>query len=190
MKRSIFLIFIVVLTFPVMSFAQEFYRWVDEKGTIHFTDDPTLIPERYRSQAQPKNPPKEPTASPAAPATGARKPVKPRERVSEAPGKKDMLGRGEEWWRAKVKEWTDKLAEAQKGYKAGQAALEGKSKELDDSKLKPDSFKRKLKGEKKSLEEKVEELEKQVKEARNMLDKVLPKEAQDYGADPDWLKPN
>jgi len=26
----------------------EIYKWVDEKGTVHFTEDPTTIPEKYR----------------------------------------------------------------------------------------------------------------------------------------------
>lgn len=33
------------------SFAQ-IYKWVDEKGTIHLTDDPKTIPEKYRDQVQ------------------------------------------------------------------------------------------------------------------------------------------
>jgi len=28
----------------------EIYRWVDEKGTVHFTEDPSTIPEKYRNQ--------------------------------------------------------------------------------------------------------------------------------------------
>ncbi len=67
--------------------------------------------------------------------------------------------------------------------------LEDKEKELQESKFKPESLKRRLKAEIESLEEKAKEYEKQVGEAKNMLDKVLPKEAQDYGAPPEWLKP-
>ena len=195
MKRSILLIFTLLLILPVMSFGQEFYRWVDEKGTIHFTDDPTLIPERYRSQAQPKKPLEESPTSPAAPvapaspAGKAPKPVKPQEQASEPPKTKDMLGRGEQWWRAKVKEWSDKLAVAQKGYEGVQTALKEKSKELDDSLFKPDSLKRKLRAEKKVLEDRVKDQEIKIQEAKNMLEKALPKEARDYGADPIWLKP-
>ena len=29
----------------------ETYKWVDEKGTVHFTDDPATIPEKYRDKA-------------------------------------------------------------------------------------------------------------------------------------------
>lgn len=32
--------------------AQEIFRWVDEKGTIHFADNLQSVPERYRNQTQ------------------------------------------------------------------------------------------------------------------------------------------
>jgi hypothetical protein len=32
--------------------AQEFYKWVDENGTVHFTDSPDGIPEKYRNQLE------------------------------------------------------------------------------------------------------------------------------------------
>lgn len=28
----------------------EIYKWVDEKGTVHFTEDPSTIPEKYRDK--------------------------------------------------------------------------------------------------------------------------------------------
>jgi len=30
----------------------EIYKWVDDKGTIHFTEDPSKIPEEYREKTQ------------------------------------------------------------------------------------------------------------------------------------------
>jgi hypothetical protein len=30
----------------------EIYKWVDEKGTIHFTEDPSTIPEKYRDKVK------------------------------------------------------------------------------------------------------------------------------------------
>jgi len=30
----------------------EAFRWGDEKGGAHFTEDPETIPEKYRDQAQ------------------------------------------------------------------------------------------------------------------------------------------
>jgi hypothetical protein len=34
------------------SFSGEIHRWVDEKGTIHFTDDESKIPRQYSDQAE------------------------------------------------------------------------------------------------------------------------------------------
>src|SRR3989304_1849187 len=41
----------------------EMYRWVDEKGTVHFVDDLSRIPEKYRPDAEPRTHPKETPAS-------------------------------------------------------------------------------------------------------------------------------
>jgi clan AA aspartic protease (TIGR02281 family) len=35
------------------------YKWVDEKGTVHFTDDLSKIPDKYREDAETRKPPKE-----------------------------------------------------------------------------------------------------------------------------------
>ena len=34
----------------LISFSGEIYRWTDEKGVVHFTDDVSKVPARYRSQ--------------------------------------------------------------------------------------------------------------------------------------------
>jgi hypothetical protein len=45
-----------------------------------------------------------------------------------------------------------------------------------------------LKAEQKTLQEKVDASKKQVEDARNMLERGLPKQAEEYRADPNWLK--
>lgn len=37
----------------------EMYKWVDEKGTLHFADDLSKVPEKYRSDAEMRKTPKE-----------------------------------------------------------------------------------------------------------------------------------
>jgi hypothetical protein len=180
--------FLIFLIFPLIVIAQGTYRWVDEKGTIHFADDLTLVPEKYRTQAQPKNPPKEsPEATRPSPAAAPAVAGSQQQDDEESP-RKDVLGRSEAWWRAKIKEWTDKLVAAQKSYEDAQTAVRAKEKELTEARFKPESFKRKLTAEKRSLEEKSKEWEIRIDEAKKMLAQTLPREAQDYGADPDWLK--
>jgi DNA primase len=83
-----------------------------------------------------------------------------------------------EWLKPKIKIWEEPK----------QQTTKAKEQELLASISKPDSLKRKLKAEIKDLEEKVKDWEKQIDEAKNMVENVLPKEARDYRANPDWLK--
>ena len=46
---SILLIMLLAVSF---SHSAEIYRWTDEKGTVHFTDDVSKIPEQYRDQTK------------------------------------------------------------------------------------------------------------------------------------------
>ena len=164
---------------PPMVLGQEVYQWVDEKGTVHFTDDPGQIPERYQDQVIKKKTPLEPVA----PSSGRR----PKEPKPDAEPK-DLLGRGEDWWRDKATEWNQKLKNAKKNFETAQAALKAKEKELEQSIYKPDSFKRRLQAEIKGLEENANSWKRQVDEAKNMLERTLPKQAEEYRADPSWLK--
>ena len=185
MKRKGLLIFIGLIFCCTMSWGQEIYQWMDEKGTVHFTDDLSLVPERYRSQVQKKKLPKEPSSYPSPQALKEEEMEKGPESVSE---RKDLIGRGEEWWRTKAMEWNEKLLNAQKNYETAYADYKKKEKELEQSKFKPKSFQRKLKTEIKVLEGKAKEWEKQRDEANHMLEKGLPKEAEEMKADPHWIK--
>jgi len=196
MKRMGLLI-LTGLTFLSFSlaFGQEVYRWVDEQGTVHFTDDLGQVPEKYRDKVQKKEPPKEPPITqPTPPQPAPSQPLAPPTGMGidkgsgATPRQKDILGRGEEWWRAKVNEWNEKLKTAQRNYENAYSEWKSKENELESSKFKPDSVKRKLKAEIKDLEEKTRDWEKQMNEAKNMLENVLPKQAQDYQANPEWLK--
>ena len=58
--------------FPAALHAQEYYRWVDEKGAVHFTDNLYSIPEKYRDQIEKRRyvPSREPSAPAAERETG------------------------------------------------------------------------------------------------------------------------
>ncbi len=186
MKKTILFILVGMIILPLVAGGQEVYRWVDEKGTVHFTDDLGQVPEKYREKIQKEKSPKESTHPPATPlpkgvAAGKESGQMP------VPIQKDSLGRGEEWWRAKASEWNEKFKTAQKNYESAYNEWKSKEQELETLKYKPHSVKRKLKAEIKVLEEKVKDWEKQMEEAENMLKNILPKQAQDNGANPDWL---
>jgi serine protease Do len=189
MKRaSLFLLVGLLLISSVVS-AQEIYRWTDDKGVAHFTDDPSLIPEKYRGQIKTERIPVE--SSPSAPqAQPQAVPSGPPSVNAADPssGRKDVLGRGEDWWKAQAKMWKEKLQDAQKNYETANAAVKTKQKEIDDAIFKPDSYKRRLEAEKKDLQDKVNESAKQVDDAKNMLETGLTRQAEEYLADPAWVK--
>ena len=185
MKRTMLFILVGMITLPLIAGGQEIYQWVDEKGTVHFTDDISQVPERYQDQVEKKKTPDEPTPSSSI--------KSPRDKARPAPDaadveKKDILGRGEDWWRDKAMEWKQKLTKAQKDYAAAIAALKAKEKELEDPKFKSRRFQPKFQDEIKVLEEKANAQKSQVDEAKNMLEKVLPGQAEEYRADPSWVR--
>jgi len=182
MKRIMLIILVAMITLPFVAGGQETYQWVDEKGTVHFTDDFGQIPEKYQDQVKKKKAPPEPAPSPSIKPPQGKAPPEP------SVEKKDILGRGEDWWRNQAMEWKQKLIKAQKDYAAAETALKAKEKELEQSIYKPDSFKRRLQAEIKVLEEKANEQKKQVDEAKNMLEKVLPRQAEEHRADPSWVR--
>ena len=190
MKRIGFIILIGLILSFSLTLGQEVYRWVDEKGTVHFTDDLGQVPEKYREKIQKEKPPKEPTPSPptSPPSIEPPKRTEAEKEAESAPGQKDILGRGEEWWRARAIEWNEKFMTTRRNYENAYGGWKSKEQELETSKFKPDSVKRKLKAEIKVLEEKTKDWEKQMEEAKNMLENVLPKQARDYQANPEWLK--
>ena len=61
--------------------AKEVYKWVDEKGTVHFSEDESSVPEKYREQIEKKSVPEE--------AKGPEEKVKFREQ--DGKGAKDRL---------------------------------------------------------------------------------------------------
>jgi clan AA aspartic protease (TIGR02281 family) len=56
MNKGFFLLTILIaLALPASA---EMYKWVDEKGTVHFTDDISSIPEKYRENVEERKTPK------------------------------------------------------------------------------------------------------------------------------------
>jgi peptidoglycan hydrolase CwlO-like protein len=187
--KKIGLVIVAGLLFSsALAFGQGVYKWVDEKGTAHFTDDLSLVPERYRDQVLEAKPPREPASPPSTESPKRIEEEKEIQSPSEpASEEKDLLGRGEEWWRATANEWNDNLETSRQNYEKAYKEWKTKVEELESSKFKPDSLKRKLKDEAKALEEKTKDWENRVEEAKNMLENVLPRQAREYHANPDWL---
>jgi clan AA aspartic protease (TIGR02281 family) len=56
-KGIVFLVFIFSFSFSLCY--GEMYKWVDENGTLHFADDISKVPEKYRPDAEIRKPSKE-----------------------------------------------------------------------------------------------------------------------------------
>ena len=94
-----------VLIFPLLLFLLletpcfgQTYKWVDEKGTVHFSDDLSKVPEQYRRDAESRNMTEEtsvpePFQKPAPPPPG---------KISEVEGYEIGLIRRHELWLAEV----------------------------------------------------------------------------------------
>lgn len=48
MKFLSAVVFLFIFNFFEQLLAQQFYRWVDDNGIVHFADSPHSVPERYR----------------------------------------------------------------------------------------------------------------------------------------------
>ena len=94
------LVFVVFLLFTPSFSHGEMYRWVDEKGTLHFTDDLTKIPEQYRSDAELRKTPRE-TSPETAPEKRKEIPVAP-QMPTEPEAVEVNLFRRHELWLAEV----------------------------------------------------------------------------------------
>lgn len=95
--KFIFLIFFIFLGVFISFGYGEMYKWVDEKGTIHFTDDLSSIPEKYRPDAETRKPSKE-SSVPEGKEKSISSPSPKDEKPSELEGVEvDLLRRGEVW---------------------------------------------------------------------------------------------
>jgi hypothetical protein len=92
----------------------EVYKWMDDKGTIHFTDDYGNIPSSYRERFKVeirKDIREEETLS------GPQKIIPG---VKEEPVKTVFSGEGEIWREEKIRSWTEKLEAATANFERAQ----------------------------------------------------------------------
>ena len=175
MKR-ILIVILFILFISEISFA-EVYKWVDEKGVVHFTDDILQIPEKYRPKTEKMVLPegKEETKS-----EGESIPKK-KEDVY-----RDRLGRGEDYWKGRVEEWRKKLRERQDRLETLRAKYNELTMKHNDSKSTAERGN--LRKERDQVKNEMDQCKIQVEEAREMLGKKIPEEAELYKAKPEWVK--
>ncbi len=173
--NRILLAIVFILFVPQLSLA-EVYRWVDDKGVVYFTDDITQVPEKYRPKAERMGLPesKEETKSEA----------ELKQKKQEA--YRDSLGRGEEYWKAKVEEWRKKLSESQGKLETLRTKYNELTERFNDSKSTAERGN--IRRERDQIKAQMDQIRIQVEEAKGMLEKKIPEEAEFYKAKPEWVK--
>ncbi len=111
-RENLILLVLFFLVFPFLSDAAEIYRWTDDDGVIHVTDDRSQIPAKYWEEERVKK--EEIKSSPS-----EAQPVKPAatSKPTETPEEGDireMFGDYPlEWWIYKFRDIRKNIAESQ-----------------------------------------------------------------------------
>jgi len=175
---------ILLLTFAIQPSFAEVFKWVDEKGSIHFTDDLTQIPDKYRSTSERRGE-----------KIGVSEEVPPikteKTEVSSMPKKqevvyKDRSGRGEEYWKNLVEEWKGKLKNFQDKVETLRTKYNELTEKFNESKS---TFERgNLRRARDEIKKEMDYCRNQIEESKSMLEKKIPQEAELYKAKPEWVK--
>jgi len=96
MNKALFVLTLLILL--ALAANAEMYKWVDEKGTVHFTDDISSIPEKYREVIEMR---KTPTSKPGQEVREKPAPATPQE-ISKPEGFEVRLIRKHELWLSEV----------------------------------------------------------------------------------------
>ncbi len=177
MKFIVFVIFILALL--ILSGAPssaEVYKWVDEKGRFHFTDDATQIPVQFRPTMEKMEAMEE---------KGEIKVGSPASAKTEEPHG-DRLGRDEAYWKARVGEWDKKLKVLQEKVETLRNKYNELTERHNDSKVRAERMG--ILKDRERVKADMDQYRAQIEEARDMLEKKIPEEAELDGAKPEWLR--
>jgi len=174
--RRILFIGLSILLLTEISFA-EVYKWVDENGVVYFTDDLIQVPEKYRPKAERIGSPEEKGESTV---EGESTPKKKEEPY------RDRLGRGEDYWKGRLEEWSKKLIESQTRMEALRTKYNEMTERYNDSKSTAERAT--LRRERDQIKNEMNQCKIGINEARDMIEKKIPEEAEIYKAKPEWIK--
>jgi len=175
--KSIFVAILSTFLISQLSFA-EMYKWVDEMGTVHFTDDVTQVPEKYRPKAEEIG------------SSGEEKEGTKGEGQITPKGKdetqRDQLGRGEDYWKGRMEEWRRKLGEEQDRLRTLELKYNELTMRLNDSKSTAERGD--IRKERDQVKNEMDQCKIQIEEAKDMIERKIPEEGVLYKAKPEWMK--
>ncbi len=192
MRKAILIAALTIglLTVPFLVHA-EVYKWIDGKGTIHFTDDYSNIPSSYRKQLKveirrdiqgQEPPPLEPQKI----IPRSKEEAKTASVQETQEEKRDARGMSEDYWRDRVRPWKKQLEETTEGYEYINRKIDGALEAMRGRFLSKTQYNfGRIEVENLMKERGTYEAKK--KEANEMLAKIA-KEAEEAKADPAWLR--
>jgi len=155
----------------------ETYKWTDERGGVHYTDDYTKVPERFRPNSKKiENEMESELIKKEGETPEKRREVLP----------KDRLGRGEEYWKARVGELRNKVKTLQE--KNENLILKYNELTLKHNDSKSSVERGNLRRERDQIKTEIDQVKTELEEAKITLEKKIPEEAELYGAKPEWIK--
>ena len=175
--QSIILLVFLFFVMSPMSFG-EVYKWVDEKGVTHFTDDMTQVPERFKPKAE--------TIDTSEQKNDTRIEGESLVHTKKEDSYKDGLGRGEDYWKGLVEEWKNRLKEQQDKLGGLRAKYNVLTERYNDSRSTAERAN--LRRGRDQVKDEIDQCNAQIEEARGMIEKKIPEEAELYRAKPEWIK--
>jgi len=168
LTKTILLLLLLIPPYP-KALAGEFFQWLDENGTPHFTNIPSRIPPVYRDQATVRSIPDLPGVKPLAPPASIKPSLK-----------RDLNGHDEHWWREQVRAWQSlkemlTLNLSKKEEQLGRLQFENKTvffKQAETRRLLQD----------------IGRMKREIQRTEEVLQTKLPEEARKAGAPPGWLR--
>ncbi len=174
MRWVLLILLMILLSSPLQ--AHTFYKWVDEKGVVNFTDDYNSIPPAHRDRIEIQWVHEEGSS--------------PVQKMAPQKGdqtRTDIYGRNEAYWRDKVRPWNKFLKVAEGNYDKAHEKFMEKAMELSRMRF---GSRTQYKMNIIELDNAKDEMVKyadQITEAKEALEKIS-KEAREEKANPDWLK--
>ena len=189
--KTLSVIFFFMLSTSI-AFSQA-YKWVDEKGNVHFTDDYSQIPEKYRAGSERRQMPAGAVEPKLTEKDESRSTEKGEPKSSEPPSSqkkedayKDRLGRGEDYWRGTVEKWRRQLTTSQDRVDALRIKYNELTEKFNSSKSSVERAT--LRKEREDIRAEMNDHKNRIEEAKVMLEKKIPQEADLYKAKPEWIK--
>ena len=171
------LILLILLIFVSPAYAHTFYKWVDEKGIVNYTDDYNNIPSAYRDRVEIEYVHEE-SPSP---------PIQKIASQKREEARTDIYGQNEAYWRGKVRPWKEFLKAAEANYERVHRKFMEKAEELSARRFGSRTQYKTNIIELDRLKEEMFKYGDQIAEANEALEKIS-KEAQESKANLDWLK--